>query len=334
MIDIAQHVGVSKSTVSLVLQSSPLVKSETRELVQRAIEDLGYVYNRGAANLRQAHSNMVGMVINDLANPFFAELAVGIERVFQTAGYVPLIANTAENHLRQAEVLRSLREQGVAGLIVCPSRGTPSDAFKGLTDDGVPVVLAMRRVFGARAASVVPDNQRGGCQATEHLIALGHSRIAYLGGYLDTFAHAERSAGYRQALEAAGLSVDPDLIIDDAPNRDGGRASLARALALSDPPTAALCFNDVVAFGVLSGLKDRNLVAGSDFAVVGFDDVADARHAVPALTTVAVDSGVLGERAAQSVLRMIHGDARTEQSVGDVQLVVRESCGAQRGEHM
>lgn len=328
MIDIARHAGVSKSTVSLVLQSSPLVKTETRQLVQRAIEDLGYVYNRGAANLRQAHSNMVGMVINDLANPFFAELAVGIERVFQTAGYVPFIANTAENPLRQTEVLRSLREQRVAGLIVCPSRGTPSDAFKDLTDDGVPVVLAMRRVFGARTASVVPDNQRGGRQATEHLLGLGHTRIAFLGGYLDTFAHAERSGGYRQALEAAGQAVDSDLIIDGAPNRDGGHATLTQALALPDPPSAFLCFNDVVAFGVLSGLKDRGLAAGSDVAVIGFDDVADARHAVPALTTVAVDTGVLGERAAQSVLRMIHGDARPEQSVGDVQLIVRESCGA------
>jgi LacI family transcriptional regulator len=331
MIDIARHAGVSKSTVSLVLQSSPLVKAETRQSVQRAIEDLGYVYNRGAANLRQARSNMVGMVINDLANPFFAELAVGIERVFQAAGYVPFVANTAENPIRQTEVLRSLREQGVAGLIVCPSRGTPSNAFKGLTDDGVPVVQAMRRVFGARAASVVPDNRRGCFQAMEHLIALGHRRIAFLGGYLDTFAHAERSAGYRQALEAADLDVDENLIIDDAPNRDGGRASLALALALPDPPTAALCFNDVVAFGVISSLQERGIAVGSEFAVVGFDDITDARHAVPALTTVAVDSGALGERAAQSVLRMIHGDTRPEQSVGDVQLIIRDSCGAKRG---
>ncbi|MEM8588965.1 MAG: LacI family DNA-binding transcriptional regulator [Pseudomonadota bacterium] len=328
VIDIARHAGVSKSTVSLVLRSSPLVKAETRRLVERAIDDLGYVYNRGAANLRQARSNMVGMVINDLANPFFAELAVGIERVFQGAGYVPFIANTAENPMRQAEVLRALREQGVAGLIVCPSRNTPSDAFKGLVADGVPVVQAMRKVDGARAASIVPDNRRGGQQATEHLLALGHRRIAFLGGYRDTFAHAERSGGYRQALEAAGVGVDPALIIDGPPNRDGGEIGLARALALPNAPTAALCFNDVVAFGVLAGLRQRGLTPGVDFAVVGFDDVTDARHASPPLTTVAVDSFALGERAAQAMLRMVHGDATPVEGVGDVHLVVRESCGA------
>ncbi|MEM7441905.1 MAG: LacI family DNA-binding transcriptional regulator [Pseudomonadota bacterium] len=332
LIDIARHAGVSKSTVSLVLQSSSLVKEETRQRVRRSIDELGYVYNRSAANLRQARSNMVGMVINDLANPFFAELAVGIERVFQTAGYVPFIANSAENPWRQAEVLRSLREQGVAGLIVCPSRGTPRDAFKDLNRDGVPVVLAMRRVLGAKAASVIPDNQRGGRKATEHLLSLGHRRIAFLGGYRDTFAHAERSGGYRLALEAANIDVDPELIVVGPPNREGGEAALGEVMALSDTPTAVLCFNDVVAFGVLSGLKVRGLSAGSDFAVVGFDDVADARYASPALTTVAVDSGGLGERAAQTVLRMIHGDARPEEAIGDVHLVIRESCGAKARE--
>ena len=116
--DIAREAGVSKSTVSLVLQGSGLIRPETAVKVRKAIEDVGYVYNRGAANLRKAHSNVIGMVINDLTNPFFAELAVGMERVFQSAGIVPFIANTAENPVRQEEVLKSLMEQGVAGLIV------------------------------------------------------------------------------------------------------------------------------------------------------------------------------------------------------------------------
>ena len=124
ILDIAREAGVSKSTVSLVLQGSGLIRPETAVKVRKAIEDVGYVYNRGAANLRKAHSNVIGMVINDLTNPFFAELAVGMERVFQSAGIVPFIANTAENPVRQEEVLKSLMEQGVAGLIVSPARGT------------------------------------------------------------------------------------------------------------------------------------------------------------------------------------------------------------------
>ena len=141
ILDIAREAGVSKSTVSLVLQGSGLIRPETAGKVRKAIEDVGYVYNRGAANLRKAHSNVIGMVINDLTNPFFAELAVGMERVFQSAGVVPFIANTAENPVRQEEVLKSMMEQGVAGLIVSPARGTSADAFRRMQQAGIPVVL-------------------------------------------------------------------------------------------------------------------------------------------------------------------------------------------------
>jgi LacI family transcriptional regulator len=331
MIDIARHAGVSKSTVSLVLQGSPLVKAETREKVVAAIEALGYVYNRGAANLRGQRSNIVGMVINDLANPFFAELAVGIERVFHAAGYIPFIANTIENPKRQGEVLRSMSEHDIAGLIICPARGTRPSDIETMAQLGVPVVLAMRRLAGPRYSSVTPDNLRGARRATEHLLALGHRRIAFFGGYSDMIAQNDRCGGYQAALVAAGLAVDPMLIIEGPPNRECGQNAIGHVLDMAVPPTAALCFNDVVAFGVLTGLERRGLAAGRDFALVGFDDVAEARHTNPPLTTVHVDTGALGERAAHQVLRMIHGDARPEEFVSDVDLVVRASCGAATG---
>jgi LacI family transcriptional regulator len=331
MIDIARHAGVSKSTVSLVLQGSPLVKAETREKVVAAIEALGYVYNRGAANLRGQRSNIVGMVINDLANPFFAELAVGIERVFHAAGYIPFIANTIENPKRQGEVLRSMSEHDIAGLIICPARGTRPSDIETMAQLGVPVVLAMRRLAGPRYSSVTPDNLRGARRATEHLLALGHRRIAFFGGYSDMIAQNDRCGGYQAALVAAGIAVDPMLIIEGPPNRECGQNAIGHVLDMAVPPTAALCFNDVVAFGVLTGLERRGLAAGRDFALVGFDDVAEARHTNPPLTTVHVDTGALGERAAHQVLRMIHGDARPEEFVSDVDLVVRASCGAATG---
>ncbi len=331
MIDIARHAGVSKSTVSLVLQGSPLVKAETREKVVAAIEALGYVYNRGAANLRGQRSNIVGMVINDLANPFFAELAVGIERVFHAAGYIPFIANTIENPKRQGEVLRSMSEHDIAGLIICPARGTRPSDIETMAQLGVPVVLAMRRLAGPRYSSVTPDNLRGARRATEHLLALGHRRIAFFGGYSDMIAQNDRCGGYQAALVAAGIAVDPMLVIEGPPNRECGQNAIGHVLDMAVPPTAALCFNDVVAFGVLTGLERRGLASGRDFALVGFDDVAEARHTNPPLTTVHVDTGALGERAAHQVLRMIHGDARPEEFVSDVDLVVRASCGAATG---
>ncbi|WP_292129272.1 LacI family DNA-binding transcriptional regulator, partial [Mesorhizobium sp.] len=156
ILDIAREAGVSKSTVSLVLQGSGLIRPETAVKVRKAIEDVGYVYNRGAANLRKAHSNVIGMVINDLTNPFFAELAVGMERVFQAAGIVPFIANTAENPVRQEEVLKSLLEQGVAGLIVSPARGTTPGAFRRIEAAGGGL---------CRSDAGWRDRRRDGCRA-------------------------------------------------------------------------------------------------------------------------------------------------------------------------
>jgi LacI family transcriptional regulator len=332
MVDIARSTGVSKSTVSLVLQGSPLVRAETRDKVLAAIERFGYVYNRGAANLRSARSNIVGMVINDLANPFFAELAVGIERVFQTAGFIPFIANSSENALRQAEVLRSMREHDIAGLIICPARGTRPADLEGFAAAGLPVVLAMRRLAGLKLASVTPDNHRGARRAVDHLIALGHRRIAFIGGYGDMIAHNDRSGGWRAALEGAGLAPQAGSLVEGAPNRETGMRAVSFLLDRPDPFTAALCFNDVVAFGVIDGLARRGLAAGRDFGLVGFDDVREACHTAPPLTTVAVDTLALGERAAHSVLRMIHGAPRVEDYVGDVHLVVRASCGARQEE--
>ncbi|MBW8907588.1 MAG: LacI family DNA-binding transcriptional regulator [Mesorhizobium sp.] len=332
ILDIAREAGVSKSTVSLVLQGSGLIRPETASKVRKAIEDVGYVYNRGAANLRKAHSNVIGMVINDLTNPFFAELAVGMERVFQAAGVVPFIANTAENPVRQEEVLKSLMEQGVAGLIVSPARGTVPGAFRRIEAAGVPVVFAMRRLPESRIPVIAPDNRRGAFIATEHLIGKGHRRLAFFGGSSDLVVYQERMGGFIEACEAFGIPATGRLIVEGETSRKGGMACLDTALAAPRPPTAALCFNDAVAFGVMLALRKRGLEAGTDFAVVGFDDVAEAEHYMPALTSVAVDTAGLGERAAHVMLKMIQSrTTRAEDHIGAVNLVVRESSGPDRG---
>ena len=148
ILDIAREAGVSKSTVSLVLQGSPVVRPETRERVQAAIERLGYVYHRGAANLRRQKSDVVGMVINDLTNPFFAELAAGIEHGLHRAGIVPFLANTGENPIRQTEVLRLMREHGAVGFILCPALGTDRETMTEVEAWRLPVVTVMRRAPG------------------------------------------------------------------------------------------------------------------------------------------------------------------------------------------
>ena len=219
VVDVAEAAGVSKSTVSLVLQGSSLVNDTTRAKVQAAIRDLGYVYNRGAANLRQAKSRIVGIVVNDLTNSFFAELAVGVDQVVQSAGYVQFLANTGENVDRQREVIASMMEHGISGLVVSPARGTTAQDFKPLVGAGIPVVIVVRNISGSKVSSLMADNHGGAYQAVEHLAGLGHRRIAFLGGFADTAVFTERMQGYRTAMEKAGLAVSDDLVIGSAPSR-------------------------------------------------------------------------------------------------------------------
>lgn len=331
VVEIAHAAGVSKSTVSLVLQNSPLVNEVTRAKVSAVIRDLGYVYNRGAANLRQSNSKskIIGIVVNDLTNSFFAELAVGVDMVVQSAGFVQFLANTSENIDRQREVIASMLEHGISGLIISPARGTEAADLKPLIASGIPVVVAVRSVAGAKVSSLMSDNHSGAYAAVEHLLALGHRRISFLGGFADTGVFNERYQGYCDALKQAGHPVNESLVIGSAPSRAGGVDAIGRALQLSEKPTAAVCFNDAVAFGVCDGLRARRMEPGADFSIIGFDDVIEAKTAVPALTTISVDPQGMGQKAAQLLLKQINaGSTDAETIISSVRLVVRESCGA------
>ena len=289
----------------------------------------GYVYNRNAASLRGPRSRVVGMVINDLSNPFFAELAIGIERGLRTSGTIPFLANTGESLVRQAEVVRSMREHGASGVILCPTVDTDAQEIAALSQFGMPVVLAIRRIPGAQASLVASDNRAGAERATRHLIKLGHKRLGFLGGLTPMGIRQDRLAGFTDAHRAAGLAVDPAWIMEALPTKDGGFASATALLARPDRPTAVLCFNDVVAIGAMLATVRQGLAPGRDLAVVGFDDTSEARQTSPALTTISVGVGDLGERAAQILLRQIDDGGRgPETYVGEARLVVRASCGA------
>jgi LacI family transcriptional regulator len=331
IVDVARSAGVSKSTVSLVLADSSLVAAPTRERVLRAMEALGYVYHRGAASLRAASSDLVGMVFSDLTNPFFTELAVGVEEALYKLNFTPILANTNENPERQTQVLRSLREHDVAGIIICPVRGADAWTFAQQWPKSIPAVITTRRMTGSPLPYVGPDNRRGAREAVEHLLRLGYRRIGFVGGDASMTTQRDRAAGWRDALNAAGRAADETLVFDSPPTRDGGREAIERAMALPQPPSAVLCYNDIVAMGVTHALAERGLVVGRDIGVVGFDDIAEAAHSAPPLTTVNADTREMGLHCAESLLGLIRGEDPTNLSfVGGARLVVRESCGATR----
>ena len=329
IIDVARRAGVSKSTVSLVLSGSELVAEATKLRVNEAMQALGYVYHRGAASLRAASSDLVGIVIGDLKNPFFAELTAGIEDALFQRGFTPILANTNEDTARQAQVLRAMREHNVAGIIMSPARGTDTWTLAQQWPSHIPAVITIRRMIGSSIPYVGPDNQKGERAVVEHLLKLGHRRIAFIGGAATMPTQQDRVAGWRDALNGWGLAADESLIFEVPPTRDGGRVAIERALDSQQPPTAFACYNDIVAMGATRALALRGIVVGRDIAVVGFDDIADAEHNAPPLTTVSADTREMGMRCAEGLLGLIRREDPANLSfAGDARLIVRESCGA------
>jgi len=328
--DIARASGVSRSTVSLVLRGSPLVHAQTRARVEAELKRQRYVYNRGAANLRRRTSSGIGLVINDLSNPFFAEFAAGVDQALGEQGYVTLLGSTGESPQRQQAVLESLLEHTTAGVILSPAEGSTAEGLRAALSAHTHVLLFNRELDGADDWDFLAlDNEYGARIATEHLIAFGHQRIAFFGGHANSSSCRQRRAGYRQAMAAAGLPIAEQWLVETASTRLDA-AARAGALFVDAPhPTAAVCYNDTVALGLMLGLTARGIQPGRGFSVTGFDDIAEAAATTPPLTTLAVEPRERGRQAVQLLLeRMRTPGAPPMRTVAPVQLSVRESSAA------
>jgi LacI family transcriptional regulator len=325
--DIARHAGVSPATVSLVLRKSPLVADATRVRVEASIDALGYIYHRAAANLRGRLTHTFGLVICEITNPFYAELTAGIDEALDRAGWVAFLANTAESPARQERFIARMREQKVDGILLAPAEGTSSRTIEQLRRQGVPVVEVLRRAGRQNTDHVSADFRLGMTLAAEHVIRLGHKRIAFVGGGRRVSPARDRAEAFRETLTRYGLAIGP--IVDCLPTRQDGANAVERLFqGRANEPTAILCHNDLCALGVMVGLVDRGLAPGRDVAVVGFDNIQESAMNRPALTTVAIEPRRIGAEAADLLLRRVKepGGAR-ETIVLPPKLVVRDSCG-------
>ncbi len=323
--DIARSCGVSSATVSLVLGGSPLVGSATRERVQKEIVRQGYVYNRSAANLRRQVSTSVALVVNDLSNPFVAEFAAGVDEALAEAGCVLLLGSSGESVERQRAVLISLMGHIPAGVILTPAEGTTAADLEPAVGRHTPLLLFNREVPGSTWDYLGADNATGARLATEHLLAQGHRRIAFFGGHRESSSCRQRLEGYSAALHAAGIAPEPRWIVECAPTRLQAATATAALFARDPAPTAAVAYNDGVALGLMMGLRARNIRPGADFAITGFDDIAEAAATVPPLTTLATGPRALGRKAVQIVLDRDRAQPAPRQVIAPVQLVLRES---------
>ncbi|WP_111646670.1 LacI family DNA-binding transcriptional regulator [Paranoxybacillus vitaminiphilus] len=324
---VANHAGVSRATASLVVRGSPHISKETREKVLNSMKELGYIYDRVAANLRSQRSSTVGLIITEIGNPFFSELLVGVHEALDKEGYTVILGTTFDSPSKQDALLSTMLEYRVGGVIMSPVPGCSVDMVERLKQWEIPVVLVAREMpSGEQFDYIGIDNVAGGRLVTEHLIQQGHRRIAFLGGFSGSSAWRDRKKGYCQAFHQAGLEIDESLIIEAPATRQGGINAIKQALQHPNPPTAAFGYNDIVAFGVMLGLKEAGMIPGRDFAVVGFDNIQESSMFNPPLTTVSAFPQLIGTYAADILHQRMNGDAgEAKRLILQPELVVRES---------
>ncbi|WP_020394722.1 LacI family DNA-binding transcriptional regulator [Thiolinea disciformis] len=328
--DVARAAGVSKSTVSLVLQGRSSVSAKTRDQVLAAIESTGYVYNRKAAALRQAQRNdLIGVIVNELNTPYSGEVLSQIEKVCFQQNLVLMFASSSDLCEKQERLVQLYMEHKVGGFILCPAPYTDRTWLERIWSSGFPLVQIMREVSFSQLPVVIADNRQGAYEAVKHLIQLGHQKIAFVGGSEEISDYQERLAGYMTALNEAGIRVPAQYICPIPQSRQAGRDGLKTVLAYDSRISAVFCFSDLVAYGVFSMAREMGIQIGKDLAVVGFDDLEDSHITHPALTTVRVEANQYAIEA-MNLLRVYQHDrqAPVVRRVVPARLIIRESCGA------
>jgi len=325
--DVAKHAGVAISTASAALNRSAPVSADVIAKVEAAVRELGYVPHGAAQSLRSGQSRLIGLIVPSITNPHFAAVARIIENVCLNAGYLSMVFSTGQDSERENQILRLLRQQRVAGLIIIPTR---SDAEHGERLQGeihVPTVLLDMYVEGLGYNVVKLDNIAATRLATEHLIGLGHRRIAVLTGIAELATSKDRLTGYLDAHRDAGLAIDPGLQLRGNYEQSLAAASVAAVMRSADPPTALLSISNMMTLGALHALHDLGLAAPADLSIVGIDDFDFAELLAPPLTVVRVPLAPMAERAIEIMLDLIAGRRRAsrETELFSPELVIRGS---------
>lgn len=325
--DIAKAANVSVPTVSRVLNGR-VVAEDLALRVRRAAKELNYVPNRAARRLRGSGNRLWGAIFSDITNTFYAEVLKGLEHTLSNDQATLIFGNANSDPQREAALIQVMREEGVSGLIIAPTSEVDS-ALGPHVADGFPIVVVDRRMSDVAVDTVRSDTLQGAYSAVSHLIALGHRRVAFIGGPERLSSARDRLAGFRGAVEAAGIPLPPDFVRAGDYHLESGFREARNLLALPEPPTAVLVANNEMVMGALNAFHEAGCRIPEEIAIVGFDDFPWAISLNPPLTAVAQPARRIGSHAAELLLERAENPGLPARTVTfETELIVRMSCGS------
>ncbi len=327
--DIAQDSGVSRSTVSLVLQDSPLVADETREKVKQSAKKLGYIYNRAAASLRGSKTGNFGLIVSSISNPYFAEVVTGVDQQISGQNKSLVLGQHEEDPLVQERLMNLMIEARVDGVMLVPAYGTNPEWLKSLQAHNFQILFLTRRFNGVNFPYFGADSQNAAYLATEHLISHGARKLMMIGGRSESAPFQERKSGMLSAAKKRGIPSKAVTFHEATPTQAGGYIATKEAFQSRQTEIGILAYNDITATGVIAALRDLGISVGKDVPVIGIDDIESSKYLIPALTTISNSPRQIGQAAAKFLVKSSSEFDDENMAVFSMQnhLVTRESCG-------
>ena len=333
MRDVATRANVSPATVSRVLRQPDLVSKETKEKVQRVIQELNYKPHMIASQFRTRETKTILVVVPDITRPFFSEVLRGIEHTALQNGYQVILGDTENQMEREKEYIDLLYKKQADGALLLTARMNRTSLEE--LSSQFPVVLACEYMNGLDIPTVSIDNISSARNVTEHLINIGHRKIAHISEAMDVILSQDRLRGYQQAMLSHDLAIDPSWVQEGDGGIDSGYHQMVKLLALEDRPTAVFVFNDEMALGSIKAVQNHGLRVPEDIAIVGFDNLPIASLFSPYMTTVDQPKYEIGQKATDLLLKLLKGSSiKQKKFVMKDKLIVRESCGFYQKEQL
>ncbi|OOE93459.1 Mal regulon transcriptional regulator MalI [Salinivibrio sp. AR647] len=331
--DVARHAGVSVTTVSMVLGNKGRISLGMIDKVNHAVEELGYIRNRAAANLRANASEIIGLILRDISDPYYAEIAAGLSEELEQQGYMLFLTQSGGTQEKLEQCVLTMARQSVGGIAFCPNDESQQFNLEKLTQHNLPMVCISRASHDRQIDHVGPDNTYAAKLATEHLIKQGHRRIAYVGGTSASLCRAERIGGYCSTLMQFGLPFKPEWVLECGKSQATAAQTIQQLLSAHPQITAILCHYSSTALGAVYGIHRTGRSIGKDkfigeqVSVIGFDDVEEAALTVPSLTFINSNAREMGKQAAKRLIDQLRQKDREPCNlILPPKLIIRDSA--------